>query len=429
MISRLKIKNFRAFEELDLPLKKINIFVGPNNSGKSAIMSAITLLSQTIENPDLDTRLILNGNKIELGTYRDVVFSNNYKKSIWLGIEIPVKMKSGDSTIILDCSFSYRKIKREIVINTSTLKSYKGIILKYPNTIKNNNIESEKDVSEIKERNKIRVELKHFLPSPLFPIHIDNEQVRNDFVHLLRSSEMVNNQLSSIEYIGPFREYPIRTFMFSGEAPRKVGSRGENYVGILFADFISRSDEKKHVFDKTANWLRKSGIAENCDINILTERHFEIRIQNIKSHEYENIADVGFGCSQIIPILVSGYNLPERSIFIVEQPELHLHPRAQSELCEFFYELYNKHTQSFIETHSEHLILGIQNLIAEGKIKCQDVNVYYIDTTDEGSKKIVPLQIDENGYFQNQWPGGFFPERLENARKLTMAQLKKQDAQ
>ena len=93
MIKRLYIKNYRAFEEVDLEFSKINLFFGPNNSGKSSLLSSLNLLSQTLQSPDKDVPLLLNGTKEELGTFRDVVFNNEVNRNITIGIESEVERR------------------------------------------------------------------------------------------------------------------------------------------------------------------------------------------------------------------------------------------------------------------------------------------------------------------------------------------------
>ncbi len=142
------------------------------------------------------------------------------------------------------------------------------------------------------------------------------------------------------------------------------------------------------------------------------------------SEEVENILDVGSGCGQILSILVAGYSLKKGSIFVVEDPEIHLHPRAQAELGDFFKDLLSNGVQSFVETHSEHFLLRILSYIASGKIKPDDVRIYYVYATEKG-KQIKFLPVDNQGFFKEEWPEGFFPERLEEAEKIAKASLKK----
>ena len=127
--------------------------------------------------------------------------------------------------------------------------------------------------------------------------------------------------------------------------------------------------------------------------------------------------DTGYGCSQILPILTAAYNTEQTSILMIQQPEIHLHPSAQAELGDLFVDIANDGPQMFIETHSEHLLIRVQSLIAEGKISPEDVSIYYI-YGQEGKKrmkKYVKMDIGDDGHFINEWPEGFFPEKWNSS--------------
>ena len=107
---------------------------------------------------------------------------------------------------------------------------------------------------------------------------------------------------------------------------------------------------------------------------------------------------------------------------MIEQPEIHLHPRAQAELGRFFATLYQRSVQSIIETHSEHLILRLQQYVANGEISAADIVFYYVYA--KGGRKVVKrLSVDSLGRFVEEWPDGFFPERLEEAKNLARARF------
>ena len=118
--------------------------------------------------------------------------------------------------------------------------------------------------------------------------------------------------------------------------------------------------------------------------------------------------------------LVAGYWADPNSTLIVEEPEIHLHPRAQSELGHFVYQMYRNKVQVILETHSEHLVLRIQRLVAEGRIPPKDVIIYYVYPR-AGKKTFSVLGLTEEGMFQGKWPEGFFPERLVEGRAILKA--------
>jgi len=141
----------------------------------------------------------------------------------------------------------------------------------------------------------------------------------------------------------------------------------------------------------------------------------------------------GFGVSQILPILMKGRQdlyAQQRKTILVEQPELHIHPKLQAELADFFLassglvdddpgnppddeglaDFFRSHHQWIIETHSEALVLRLQRRIREGKVKPEDVSILYVRPTGERGSEILQLRLDDDGEFLDEWPDGFFEE-------------------
>ena len=191
---------------------------------------------------------------------------------------------------------------------------------------------------------------------------------------------------------------------------------------MLTNDYFLRGKGKKRITNEVTRWLTQANIATKVQVKAISPRHYDVMMQHPTTRELSNLADVGYGVSQILPVLVGGYGLPRNSLFIVEQPELHIHPKAQAELGEFFCALIENGVQSIVETHSEHLILRIQQKVALGELDPKDVAISYINPTPEG-KKIVNLPMDRDGLFTEPWPGGFFEERKKEILNLARAPI------
>jgi predicted ATPase len=137
---------------------------------------------------------------------------------------------------------------------------------------------------------------------------------------------------------------------------------------------------------------------------------FALRLVDKDTGVNVSIQDVGFGISQVLPIIVQSM-LSRNSTLLIEQPEIHIHPRLQAELGSLLAECIKPpfENQFIIETHSEHLMLRLQKLIRKGKLKPEDISVIYVDRGTEGSK-CLHLRLDEEGDFIDEWPDGFFEE-------------------
>jgi predicted ATPase len=442
MITKLNLTNFKAFESANVTLKPITIFLGPNNSGKSSVLAPFRMLSQTIQSYDPTVPLLLNGIMGDFGTYKDVVYANKKARHIEINCKIKPKRRVVRSngevlsrslpSLSMSLKFKFRSSIREIILKE--LKIIRGnkerFLSKYSE-------DSEKHIIQkingtlIPQSHKAyvskRMSLFHFLPRSVFQPRVEskseetsaflNDEMRSSLNMLPRICNDFYKLFFELEYVGAMRLPPSRTYMFSGERNRKVGSQGEYATNIIAMDSIRKGSKSKGIRRKVVSWLQKAGIASDIKIVALSDRHYELHVQNPITKEYQNFADVGYGNSQVIPVLVGGYNLEESSVYIVEEPEIHLHPKAQAELGDFFLDLHKKNIQTLVETHSEHLVVRLQQHVAAGILNPNDIAFYYV-YADKNQKNVFELNLDKKGQFVEKWPEGFFPERLEEAKKL-----------
>lgn len=218
----------------------------------------------------------------------------------------------------------------------------------------------------------------------------------------------IRHFLESIVYLGPLREYPERHYIFSGNLADDVGKTGRMVPDVLFKD--------KALLQKVNDHFESFGIGYRLEVASVGESRselhdvFALRLVDKVTKVNVSIVDVGFGISQVLPIIVQSM-LSYGKTLLIEQPEIHLHPRLQSELATLFVESIKEpyRNEFVVETHSEHLILRLQRLIRQGTLQADDVSVLYVDRTPDGSR-CIPLRLDSKGGFIDRWPGGFFEE-------------------
>lgn len=260
----------------------------------------------------------------------------------------------------------------------------------------------------------------------LFSKKYSNEEIfgaiRNIDAELVRSRNMLRSEFRKFDSLSPFREPPRRTYLFSGATPSEVGRNGENAIDILVSDTSRRGRGKSAILEKVSKYFKECNIAESIKLNPLTTRHYEISLFT-KNGQGHNLCDVGFGCSQVILVLVGTLNVfdnkrdHEEGIFVVQEPEIHLHPNAQAELGSFFAENISNRSQIFIETHSPNLILRMQKLIADGVLDPNDLRVFYVSPTNI-PPTVTVLKPGSDGIFESDWPEGFFPQRQTESLAL-----------
>ena len=174
-----------------------------------------------------------------------------------------------------------------------------------------------------------------------------------------------------------------------------------------------------------SNWLRKLGVAESFSLRQVGHgaRIWEPLVKHQDASTEVNLADVGIGVSQVLPVIVALLSAPPGSLVILEHPEIHLHPNAQSELADLLIEVASAgEIQILVESHSEHLLARIQRRIAEsargdGGLAPEDVRLYFCEQ-EEGKSKLTPLDMQPSGVITN-WPDDFFGDML--AERMAMS--------
>lgn len=225
--------------------------------------------------------------------------------------------------------------------------------------------------------------------------------------------------LHNIQYIGPLRPPPERFYVFSGTRVAFVGSSGKHALDILVPH--------ARLLSSVNQLLQHLGLDYELRVSELTNDFvgsgglLSLNLRRISDGVVTGLADVGFGISQVLPIVVQSVLSREKTI-LIEQPELHLHPAQQAELGDVFIgsALGENRNTFLIETHSEHLILRLLRRIRETAdgtlpegarpVSPDDVAVLYVQPTESGSR-VIHIPVTTDGEFEIPWPEGFFAER------------------
>jgi predicted ATPase len=430
-----------------MDIRPLTLLVGPNSSGKSSIMQFLLALRQTVESPDIRTAFAPNDSWVRLGSYPDFIFRHDWQRELEAMLEFtehlpaPVRSSRRPNKLRLKVRWRYNKKTTQIRLEESELVFNDGEFSqslmrragRYEATLK---IASE-DGKEWR-REALPVHFYNFAarikkgekPSDLrqkVPRHpmvfVVGEIVASEFRRLFYL------EFRRLFYLGPLREFPQRSYVISGQAPSDVGVRGERSAEVLW--FASRTKkQRQQMLENINRWVKEFGIAK------------EVRLQRLgKSNQYQvlfvdaatnlpmNIADVGFGASQLLPIIVQGFYAPPGSVLLIEQPEIHLHPKAQATLGDLLMEVVKAgDRQIIVETHSEHLLARIQRRIAEQKFSHEQVAIYYFEPTPGGTK-IHRLELDEYGQLVEPIPEGFFEEGWREALAQIVAIGKRKEAE
>ena len=243
---------------------------------------------------------------------------------------------------------------------------------------------------------------------------------------------LFHRSLKESVYLGPLRSQPERHYLFRGDTAEHVEQAGENLADLLFKMSQDRQGHLQNErLDKINDDLKLLGIKYELRLSRLQNENktpsniFSLVLVDRQGVE-ANVRDVGFGISQVLPIVVQS-RLSEKQMLLIEQPEIHLHPAHQAELGDLFIRsaLGEQRNTFLLETHSEHLILRILRRIREttekGKpsdpdvppTRLEDVSVLYVQPSKNGAR-VIEIPVTEDGDFARNWPGGFFSERVED---------------
>jgi hypothetical protein len=240
----------------------------------------------------------------------------------------------------------------------------------------------------------------------------------------------------SIFYLGPLRDYPQPSYPWTGERPRDVGRRGEYAVDALLASQLlgrtrrSRIHSRLTVVVRVAEWLQELDLIDDFSLQPVApnRKEYEVRVRRSPDAAEVRLMDVGFGVSQILPVLVLCYYAPPGSTLILEQPEIHLHPAVQAGLADVFIDVITERDiQIILESHSEHLLRRLQRRIAEKKLKPDDAALYFTTNTNDKSR-LEELDIDPYGNIRN-WPENFFGDEMGDLVAMTEAAMRRQKAE
>jgi predicted ATPase len=175
-----------------------------------------------------------------------------------------------------------------------------------------------------------------------------------------------------------------------------------------------------------AHWLKYFELAEGIRTKEFGKLGVELTVITSGSSRYVDLTNVGVGVSQVLPILVLGLLSPAKGTLVFEQPELHLHPRLQALLADFFLSLIKVGKQCIVETHSEHFINRLLLRIAEREDSIEDDLKIYFATKKQGETEFETIEADKYGSIGN-WPEGFFDQTFIDSSDLIRASAKKQE--
>ena len=441
MITELSVKNFKSWENNGtVHFAPLTGLFGANNSGKSSILQVLLMLKQTVERPvteyvnnsqnptDKESCPVPNDplyfgqeeSLVNLGSFDDVIYQHDPK----LSLDIDISWKINEQDLFFSTTIEQREVQLQV---ENFCYNRKWLIKRKPGL-------SYKDYVFTS-------------PPPTIPqIRMSGTRFRcygvRDFRNEYLNSETVNNPseqeitiqkkfdsfeanftslFSRICYIAPLRNPLPHHYTWEEHPQSGVGKHGEKTISAMLTSRVNR----RSIDEKIMEWLKRFGLIYSYNLHSVdsVKSHYELFV---KAHKYGpevRPMDVGFGVSQVLPLLVQCYYVPDGGIIILEQPEAHLHPKVQADLADVFIDVVNsRNVQIIFESHSEHILHRLMRRIAEAEnISEKDIALYFCKMND-GTSAIEKLKVDEYGNISN-WPQGFFGDVMSDLGEKTKAEM------
>jgi predicted ATPase len=456
MLKQLRIQNFKGWKDTGtMRLAPITLFFGANSSGKSSIGQFLMMLKQTVESPDRKAVFYPGGRNsaVQLGTYQEMVFHHDPDNKIIFSYRwsLPETLEFKD--LVTNQTFSGDNLVFHAEVGLGDEDQHTLVVL---DRLKYELLEKEESRLSIGMERKsdtkpeYKVEAANYnlrrnqgrawpLGAPVrfygFPDEVVAYHQNADFVQALNLEHEKLFRL--IYYLGPLRTRAERLYSWTGVEPESVGYAGENTVAAILAArnrkiSLGYKRPTKPFEEIIALKLKEMGLIEKFKVNPISEQRqeYEVKVQTKGSKDWVDLPDVGFGISQVLPVLVQCFYAPAGAIILMEQPEIHLHPSAQSALADVMIDVINsrengsaRNIQLLIETHSEHFLRRLQRRIAEDAVSQESVSVYFANIAKTPAA-LEPLQIDKFGNIQN-WPENFFGDEMGDIIEQAKAALKK----
>lgn len=369
LVRHLTVGGLRSYppEPVHVELAPLTLVFGPNSAGKSSLLSVLPLLQQTAVRPEV---LSMSGDMVQGGTFRMAIHQHDETLPMTLGFGWTApdgSLHSGSGEFRWDPQRRAAVRTRMDVFDGSTRAHVTG-----PRPW----------------AGQSGAEIARQLGPEFFEV------------------------LSHIYFLGPMRARPERTTI--------VGQGDEHYVGPAGERMAALLSEHPHLVAEVNAWCDALGLGYR--VRMLTPVSQDI-IKSAGDFTVLALEDVrfdppvlvsptavGFGVGQLLPVITQCV-LSAGALILIEQPEVHLHPRLQASVADLFIDTVNSgRAQLLIETHSEHLVLRTLRRVREGRLDPQDLAILYVDMHEDGAAFVRRLEVNHSGEF-GAWVAGFLLRR------------------
>ncbi len=430
-ISSISVCGFKSISRRqEVEVRPLTILAGANSSGKSSAVQPLLLLKQTLESTFDPGALLLNGPNVRLTSTIQALYCGPGEKAARL--EVGLALHNGHSLFI---RFKSQPRAGPVLDTMSTGKDEKAISLRegmsqdeilaiLPEWAK-----GMRDLMEQRDKGKAAwaVGRHRCFLEPCLVTNLDGGEPRifMGFQELTHRSEF-EDHIRKVIHVPALRGNPERAYQTTAVGEVFPGTF-ESYVASVIAHWQATRDGRAKELGRS---LEKLGLTWKVAAKRIDETQVELRVGRLthgtrgNAQDMVNIADVGFGVSQTLPVVVALLAASPGQFVHIEQPEIHLHPRAQTRLAELLAAAAARGVRVVVETHSSLLLLAVQTLVAEGKLSTDLVKLHWFTRDKDGATTVSSCDLDKAGAF-GDWPEDFGDVELKAESRFLDASEKR----
>ena len=403
MLTKIELKNFKCFkEQTAFPLGKLNLLTGINGRGKSTLLQSLLLMRQSIDHEVTTSQILLNGKCVNLNSFNDIRNTNNSRdEEIILKYHYINKLLNNTGFVeyvlvenleddmvakikkieFLDEITVAQHLQNKIEINHDRMQGICQFESIFINPMQKSGFDCKvihQDEQETKTESH-GVRIIHDLMPPIAEFRLDNPKISID-ASLLHQPVFSRIHYISADRLGP-QEFYLKSTLTTFP---NVGAKGEFTVNLLYKkkdelvnEHLCLGEDAKTLATQTEEWLNEIFGGAKVEIPSSESKILDLLLNTNKSKDRFRPTNVGFGYHCVLPIVVSGLIAQPDEILIVENPEAHLHPRAQSRLAQFLARVSSCGVQVFIESHSDHILNALRIAVLDKIVTPEDLSVLY----------------------------------------------------
>ena len=402
-ITKIAVKGFKSIsEECAIDIRPLTILAGANSSGKSSIMQPLLMLKQTLEAPYDPGPLLIDGPNVQFTLAEQFLSKLREKKR---SNRFQIRIEARDIIASHSVTITFKKEQHRIAIvemTTETKSENKKLSYLYPKRLTLYPEMPPEEIKSLADQHLIPTDLDVVKRSRCF-LHLESEDGHQSANNIFTPE---SNILNSIHLPG-LRGNPERTYKFTSTGPLYPGTF-EHYTASIIHEWQETTDERLKTLGDAFHTL---GLTGQIGTQKIGDVGIELQVGRLPHNitdetDMVNIADVGLGVSQVLPVLVALIVAKPGQLVYLEQPELHLHPRAQVALAQVLADTTKRGVRVVAETHSSLLLLGIQTLVAEGDLSPELVKLHWFSRNKDGITEVSSVDLDEAGAY-GDWPVDF----------------------